>query len=72
MCKILSNIWANSMHFNHANTLSNGMPIYGQSVQLVNYGQVWLQKYCHAHEHLTIYFSIMGKLHYKVSNAGSN
>ena len=35
--------------FNHANTLSNGMPIYGQTVQYIiwskcaanNYGQVW-------------------------------
>ena len=26
--------------------------IYGQSVQLINYGQVWVQKYYHAYEQL--------------------
>ena len=26
--------------------------IYGQSVQLINYGQVWFQKYYYAYEHL--------------------
>ena len=28
--------------------------IYDQSVQLINYGQVWFQKYYHAYEHLYI------------------
>ena len=36
MCKVFSNIWANFFYvFNHANTLSNGMPIYGQTMQYI-------------------------------------
>ena len=35
MCKMLLNIWANFYVFNYANTLSNGMPIYGQTVQYI-------------------------------------
>ena len=81
MCKILSNIWANFLYvFNHANTLSNGMPIYGQTVQYIGSkctaNKLWsslVPKYYHAYEYLTIYISIWANCaSCKVSNAGSN
>ena len=50
---------------NYENTLSNGMPIYGQTVQyynmvelcskyMINYGQIWFQNHYKVQMHTSI------------------